>query len=303
MDKYDYVTATIEEEKDRLENIINYLKENNNSDASFIEYSERYNNIIRYLNFKSKYLDIKKKIDEKKKQLEEADTKKDEYEIDNILLEDTLLNKFNQDTLGKYRNILYEEINEEEPSIREILYLMLEKQSNYHELINKREKLLNILDKNKFPMTYETLNSQEVIIKEEEEVYKKIYIIQNSIKALNEKIFLLQKSVMTEPILKILYEFWIIDSYDANKVDTSKLFEDNRSFINIKEDINYNADVIKEEVVEEEKETEESTNNISFDGEVKEEDNVHLIPDLKLPGIDEDSYIDIDGKDYVNSDK
>ena len=32
MDKFDYITATIEEEKIRLEKIINYLKETNNLD-------------------------------------------------------------------------------------------------------------------------------------------------------------------------------------------------------------------------------------------------------------------------------
>ena len=47
MDKFDYITATIEEEKIRLEKIINYLKETNNLDE-LPEYQERYNNILKY---------------------------------------------------------------------------------------------------------------------------------------------------------------------------------------------------------------------------------------------------------------
>ena len=43
MDKFDYITATIEEEKVRVEKIIKYLKENNLVDE-LPEYQERYNN-------------------------------------------------------------------------------------------------------------------------------------------------------------------------------------------------------------------------------------------------------------------
>ncbi|UKI26879.1 MAG: hypothetical protein L6V91_09215 [Bacilli bacterium] len=42
---------------------------------------------------------------------------------------------------------------------------------------------------------------------------------------------------MTSPILKILYEFWIIDSYEPSKVNRSKLFKDNRTLVNYKSDI------------------------------------------------------------------
>ena len=46
MDRYNYVTATIEDEKIRLEGIINYLKGNNNEE--YYKYQERYNLISKY---------------------------------------------------------------------------------------------------------------------------------------------------------------------------------------------------------------------------------------------------------------
>ena len=50
---------------------------------------------------------------------------------------------------------------------------------------------------------------------------------------------------MTIPILKILYEFWIIDSYDPSKVNRNKLFEDNKTLVNYKNDI-YDKEEVKE---------------------------------------------------------
>ena len=95
MDKYDYVTATLDEEKIRLENIITYLEGENNTDE-LLEYKERYNNVCKYLTAKERYLNIKSNIDRFKEKLEELNKTKDEYEVDNILLEDTLLNKFHE---------------------------------------------------------------------------------------------------------------------------------------------------------------------------------------------------------------
>ena len=79
---------------------------------------------------------------------------------------------------------------------------------------------------------------------------------------------------MTTPILKILYEFWIIDSYDKTKVNRSKLFKENRSLVNYKVDV-------------EEKEIEKP--------KVEEK----MVEDLNLPGIDEDVFIDINGRNYI----
>ena len=58
-----------------------------------------------------------------KEKLEELNRIKDEYEVDNILLEDTLLSKFNEDTFGKYRNVLYEDIKYQDKEVPDILYL------------------------------------------------------------------------------------------------------------------------------------------------------------------------------------
>ena len=132
MDKYDYITATVEEEKVRLEKLIAYLKETSSDELP--EYQERYNNILKYLNAKEKYYDIENSIKEDKDKLYELGKTKDEYEVDNILLEDTLLSKFHEDTNNIYRNLLYENIKDEDDSVRDILYLLFEKQSNYNEL-------------------------------------------------------------------------------------------------------------------------------------------------------------------------
>ena len=50
MDKYDYITATVEDEKVRLEKLIAYLKETSSDELP--EYQERYNNILKYLDNK-----------------------------------------------------------------------------------------------------------------------------------------------------------------------------------------------------------------------------------------------------------
>lgn len=271
MDKFDYITATIEEEKIRIEKIIVYLKENNLLEE-LPEYQERYNNILKYLTAKERYLKVLESISIDKEKLEELNKVKDEYEVDNILLEDTLLSKFNEDTLGKYRNILYEDIKKEDISIQDILYLLLEKQSNYNELVIKRNRLKERITKDKYPNTYNTLISQDIIIEKQDSILKQIFIVENSIKIEKDKLSSIEESIMTDSILKLLYEFWIINSYDPSKVDKSKLFVSNRTFTSFK-----NKEV-----------------------EVKEEDSSkEEISDLILPGLEEDELIGIDGKDYV----
>lgn len=273
MDKYDYVTATIEEEKIRLEKLISYLKENKINDL-LIQETERYNNILIYLNAKEKYFQIEDTIKEDKEKLAKLNKTKDEYEVDNILLEDTLLSKFHEDTGNKYRNILYENIKYEETSVKEILYLLLQKESNYIDLIDKRNKLLNILNKDKYPNTYNTLISQSLIIEKQNNIMDEIFLIENNIKVEVEKQDRIKKGIMTEPILKILYEFWIIDSYNPNIVNKNKLFKDNRSLISIK-------------------------NIIPENKEPKMEKKESSLPNINLPGINEDTLININGKKYV----
>lgn len=273
MDKYDYVTATIEDEKIRLEKLITYLKENN-LDEELIQEEERYNNILKYLNAKKKYFDIEDIISNDKEKLSNLNKIKDEYEVDNILLEDTLLSKFHEDTGNIYRNILYENIKDEEESIKDILYLVFEKQNNYSELIEKRTKLLNILDKEKYKKTYDTLISQEILIEKQSNIQNEIFLIDNNIKVEVEKQNKIKEEVMTTPILKILYEFWIIDSYDINRVNKNNLFKDNRTLISIKN------------TIEEEKKESELTEK-------------PIIPNLNLPGINENTLINIEGKKYI----
>lgn len=268
MDKYDYITATTLEEKTRLEKLIQYM-EANNIEEDLLEYKERYNNICKYQIVKDKYLQIEKEINNIKASLEELYKKKDEAEVDNLLLEETLLSKFNEDTNNKYRNILYENIKQiDNIEDKEILYIIFEKESNYNKLINKRNKLKEIINKDKYPNTYNTLISQDILIEKQDELLDNIFLLENNIKVEQEKQKKLEDEVMTLPILKILYEFWIIDSYDPTKVNRSKLFKDNKTLVNYKN------------IEEEEKEEE-------------------LIPNLNLPGINEDTFIDINGKNYI----
>lgn len=281
MDKYDYITATTLEEKIRLEKLIKYMEDNNIEDG-LLENKERYNNICKYLIAKDKYLQIEENIKEIKEKLEELYKKKDESEVDNLLLEETLLSKFNTDTNGKYRNILYEDIKlEEDKEIKDILYLILEKESEYSKLLSKRNKLKSILDREKYPNTYNTLLNQDILIEKQDELLDNIFILENNIKVEEEKQKKLEDSVMTIPILKILYEFWIIDSYDPIKVNRNNLFKENRTLYNYKNDI-YNK-------IEKEEDNKKTL--------VKED---IILPDLNLPGINEDNYVDIDGKKYVS---
>lgn len=274
MDKYDYITATTLEEKTRLEKLIKYM-EANNIETDLLEYKERYKNICKYLSVKEKYLQIEKNINKIKEDLEALYKKKDEEEVDNLLLEETLFTKFNIDTRGKYQGILYEDIKKVlDKEEREILYLIFEKESNYSKLITKRNKLKEILNKEKYPNTYNTLLSQDILIEKQDELLDNIYLLENNIKIEREKQTLLEEEVMTTPILKILYEFWIIDSYDKTKVNRSKLFKENRSLVNYKVDV-------------EEKEIEKP--------KVEEK----MVEDLNLPGIDEDVFIDINGRNYI----
>lgn len=287
MDKFDYITATIEEEKVRLEKIIEYFEDNNINNDDLLEYKERYNNVCRYLTLKGKYLNIRKRIDSFKGKLEELNETKDEYEVDNILLEDTLLSNFNSDTMGKYRNILYEDIKKEDPSIKDILYLLFEKESDYNNLVTKRTKLLKLIDKNIYPKTYNTLISQDALIDKQHSILDDIFILENNIKIEEDKISKIEDEAMVVPILKILYEFWITNSYDPKKVDKTKIFIDNKNFITLKNNIDKEDNTSKKETSTKIQET---------------KSNIETISNLNLPGINEDNLVNINGKDYIKSD-
>lgn len=287
MDKFDYITATIEEEKVRLEKIIEYFEDNNINNDDLLEYKERYNNVCRYLTLKGKYLNIRKRIDSFKGKLEELNETKDEYEVDNILLEDTLLSNFNSDTMGKYRNILYEDIKKEDSSIRDILYLLFEKESDYNNLVTKRTKLLKLINQNTYPKTYNTLISQDALIDKQHSILDDIFILENNIKIEEDKISKIEDEAMVVPILKILYEFWITNSYDPKKVDKTKIFIDNKNFITLKNNIDKEDNTSKKEASTKIQET---------------KSNIETISNLNLPGINEDNLVNINGKDYIKSD-
>ena len=287
MDKFDYITATIEEEKVRLEKIIEYFEDNNINNDDLLEYKERYNNVCRYLTLKGKYLNIRKRIDSFKGKLEELNETKDEYEVDNILLEDTLLSNFNSDTMGKYRNILYEDIKKEDPSIRDILYLLFEKESDYNNLVTKRTKLLKLINQNTYPKTYNTLISLDALIEKQHSILDDIFILENNIKIEEDKISKIEDEAMVVPILKILYEFWITNSYDPKKVDKTKIFIDNKNFITLKNNIDKEDNTSKKE----------ASTKIQ-----KTKSNIETISNLNLPGINEDNLVNINGKDYIKSD-
>ena len=287
MDKFDYITATIEEEKVRLEKIIEYFEDNNINNDDLLEYKERYNNVCRYLTLKGKYLNIRKRIDSFKGKLEELNETKDEYEVDNILLEDTLLSNFNSDTMVKYRNILYEDIKKEDPSIRDILYLLFEKESDYNNLVTKRTKLLKLINQNTYPKTYNTLISQDALIDKQHSILDDIFILENNIKIEEDKISKIEDEAMVVPILKILYEFWITNSYDPKKVDKTKIFIDNKNFITLKNNIDKEDNTSKKE----------TSTKIQ-----KTKSNIETISNLNLPGINEDNLVNINGKDYIKSD-
>ena len=287
MDKFDYITATIEEEKVRLEKIIEYFEDNNINNDDLLEYKERYKNVCRYLTLKGKYLNIRKRIDSFKGKLEELNETKDEYEVDNILLEDTLLSNFNSDTMGKYRNILYEDIKKEDPSIRDILYLLFEKESDYNNLVTKRTKLLKLINQNTYPKTYNTLISQDALIDKQHSILDDIFILENNIKIEEDKISKIEDEAMVVPILKILYEFWITNSYDPKKVDKTKIFIDNKNFITLKNNIDKEDNTSKKE----------ASTKIQ-----KTKSNIETISNLNLPGINEDNLVNINGKDYIKSD-
>lgn len=229
MDKYDYVTTTIEEEKERIHNILLYL-EGTKDLEEYTKYQERYNNICKYLNAKERYINIFNIIKDYKDKLDSLNRTKYEYEVDNILLEDTLLNKFHEDTNNKYRNILYENIKKENESVRDILYLVFNKESEYTPLIIKRNRLREKLDEKKYPTTVTCMNEQSMQIEKEDNLQDEILLIQNNIKIEEDRLHAVEDSILNEDILKLLYEFCIVNTYNINRVDKSKLFINSRFY-------------------------------------------------------------------------
>lgn len=289
MNKYDYVTMTIEEEKKRLEKIIPYLELENNENELLL-YRDRYNNIVKYLTAKDEYNKVLASIRSDEEKLNKNYITKEEYEVDNILLEDTLLSKFCEDTNNKYKDLPYEDIKKEPEGIRNILKLLFEKETEYSKVVDKRNKLKELLNKDMFPRTYDTLISQEVIIEKEDSILDEIFILKNNIKIEKKKLDDIRNSVMTENILKILYEFCIIDSYDISKVNKKDVFNSNKNLVIVKDETD-SLNITKEENSNKKEEEKEKS-------DIDEKVN-SIIDSLNLPGIDEDNRVDIDGKNYI----
>lgn len=289
MNKYDYVTMTIEEEKKRLEKIIPYLELENN-ESELLLYRDRYNNIVKYLTAKDEYNKVLASIRSDEEKLNKNYITKEEYEVDNILLEDTLLSKFCEDTNNKYKDLPYEDIKKEPEGIRNILKLLFEKETEYFKVIDKRNKLKELLNKDMFPRTYDTLISQDVIIEKEDSILDEIFILKNNIKIEKKKLEDIRNSVMTESILKILYEFCIIDSYDISKVNKKDVFNSNKNLVIVKDELD-SLNITKEENSNKKEEEKEKS-------DIDEKVN-SIIDSLNFPGIDEDNRVDIDGKNYI----
>lgn len=289
MNKYDYVTMTIEEEKKRLEKIIPYLELENN-ESELLLYRDRYNNIVKYLTAKDEYNKVLASIRSDEEKLNKNYITKEEYEVDNILLEDTLLSKFCEDTNNKYKDLPYEDIKKEPEGIRNILKLLFEKETEYFKVVDKRNKLKELLNKDMFPRTYDTLISQDVIIEKEDSILDEIFILKNNIKIEKKKLEDIRNSVMTESILKILYEFCIIDSYDISKVNKKDVFNSNKNLVIVKDETD-SLNITKEENSNKKEEEKEKS-------DIDEKVN-SIIDSLNFPGIDEDNRVDIDGKNYI----
>lgn len=289
MNKYDYVTMTIEEEKKRLEKIIPYLELENN-ESELLLYRDRYNNIVKYLTAKDEYNKVLASIRSDEEKLNKNYITKEEYEVDNILLEDTLLSKFCEDTNNKYKDLPYEDIKKEPEGIRNILKLLFEKETEYFKVIDKRNKLKELLNKDMFPRTYDTLISQDVIIEKEDSILDEIFILKNNIKIEKKKLEDIRNSVITESILKILYEFCIIDSYDISKVNKKDVFNSNKNLVIVKDETD-SLNITKEENSNKKEEEKEKS-------DIDEKVN-SIIDSLNFPGIDEDNRVDIDGKNYI----
>ena len=289
MNKYDYVTMTIEEEKKRLEKIIPYLELENNENELLL-YRDRYNNIVKYLTAKDEYNKVLASIRSDEEKLNKNYITKEEYEVDNILLEDTLLSKFCEDTNNKYKDLPYEDIKKEPEGIRNILKLLFEKETEYSKVVDKRNKLKELLNKDMFPRTYDTLISQDVIIEKEDSILDEIFILKNNIKIEKKKLDDIRNSVMTENILKILYEFCIIDSYDISKVNKKDVFNSNKNLVIVKDETD-SLNITKEENSNKKEEEKEKS-------DIDEKVN-SIIDSLNLPGIDEDNRVEIDGKNYI----
>ena len=161
-----YTTTTLEEEAERLTDLINfiedrvkkrnefiddYLKITNNfldgidkvsEEDNLLEYKSRLDNITRYLDNKNEIVEINKTLEEKRKELEEKYENKANSEIINSKLEEELIDEFNKIITNDeyYKNLNYLDIDNE---LNEINSVIDDKKEVMNTFISSYEALKN----------------------------------------------------------------------------------------------------------------------------------------------------------------
>lgn len=161
-----YTTTTLEEEAERLTDLINfiedrvkkrnefiddYLKITNNfldgidkvsEEDNLLEYRTRLDNITRYLDNTNEIVEINKTLEDKRKELEEKYENKANSEIINSKLEEELIDEFNKIITNDeyYKNLNYLDIDNE---LNEINSVIDDKKEVMNTFISSYEALKN----------------------------------------------------------------------------------------------------------------------------------------------------------------
>ena len=110
---------------------------------------------------------------------------------------------------------------------------MFTKESEYTPLIIKRNRLREKLNEKKYPNTIACMNEQSLQIEKEDNLQDEILLLQNNIKIEEDRLKAVEDSILDEDILKLLYEFCIINTYNINRLDKNTLFKDNNTLKSI----------------------------------------------------------------------
>jgi len=257
----DYMTTSLNEEetkmstlvsliknrlKNRQERLLDYKKITKKNlelfeikDVSNLNsYQNRLANIQKYLMISYQAKKVLTKINSLNNELEINQDKLQNEQINNIVLEDKLLEKFNEITKDKYSSLRYEDLNklissssEDEAVSLKIYKLLLEKEDKYDALINKRNEVKNLLNsKEQYKKLNTLLNNQARIIKKHFNTIKRIEELNKEIVKKEEVLDKLSLKVTNEDILKILYEFSIVDTYDISKVNKEDVFKEEGNY-------------------------------------------------------------------------
>jgi len=344
----DYMTTSLNEEetkmstlvsliknrlKNRQERLLDYKKITKKNlelfeikDVSNLNsYQNRLANIQKYLMISYQAKKVLTKINSLNNELEINQDKLQNEQINNIVLEDKLLEKFNEITKDKYSSLRYEDLNklissssEDEAVSLKIYKLLLEKEDKYDALINKRNEVKNLLNsKEQYKKLNTLLNNQARIIKKHFNTIKRIEELNKEIVKKEEVLDKLSLKVTNEDILKILYEFSIVDTYDISKVNKEDVFKEEGNYKEIEiteSDFTYETKGIPnsvEKIEQPKEEVVESVPLIANLGSVKpiRPDAVlkkvqKEIPDLNLPTLGlnmDDNVVNLDNKKYIDN--